>query len=428
VQIATPVLALSLLAGPAAAQKGETVRIAWIDPLSGLMAPRQNQVQQLPVPRRSTSTEQPGGREVRDRHVRQQAEPAETLNALKSAIDQGIRYIIAGQRLGVARRSIDAVNKHNERNPGKEVLYLNYAAVDPDLTNSKCSYWHFRFDADTSMKMEALTTFMKDQQDVKKVYLIDQNYAHGQQVAKYAKEIWRASGPTSQIVGEDLHPLAQVTRLRALRREDQGLGRRHRDHRQLGLRPDAAREGRERGRPQRQVLHLLRGVTRHADRARRRRRGRVFQVAYGTRTCRADPQAGRRVQAKFNDDSTRRHPTPSCDAAEAMAQGEVDRPGQGRRGAGGPARQELQRRRRDAQDRPPAAAGLYISAGRRPSARSVLASRTPATLRAVQTYDAYVASTPTSCQMKRPEVTRRSSRRARASVGAAPRLLAPRPA
>jgi branched-chain amino acid transport system substrate-binding protein len=57
----------------------------------------------------------------------------------------------------------DAVSKHNERNPGKEVIYLNDAAVDPDLTNSKCSYWHFRFDADTSMKMEAMSSFMVDQ-------------------------------------------------------------------------------------------------------------------------------------------------------------------------------------------------------------------------------------------------------------------------
>ena len=51
--------------------------------------------------------------------------------------------------------------KHNERNPGKEIVYLNYSAVDPDLTNSKCNYWHFRFDADTSMKMEAMTSFMR---------------------------------------------------------------------------------------------------------------------------------------------------------------------------------------------------------------------------------------------------------------------------
>ena len=58
--------------------------------------------------------------------------------------------------------------KHNARNPGKEVLFLNYAAVDPDLTNSKCSYWHFRLDADTSMKMEALTTYMKDLPEVKR--------------------------------------------------------------------------------------------------------------------------------------------------------------------------------------------------------------------------------------------------------------------
>jgi branched-chain amino acid transport system substrate-binding protein len=90
------------------------------------------------------------------------------------------------------------------------VVYINYAAVDPDLTNSKCSYWHFRLDADTSMKMEALTTFMKDQADIKKVYLINQNYSHGQQVSKYAKDNLKAKRPDIEIVGDDLHPLAQV--------------------------------------------------------------------------------------------------------------------------------------------------------------------------------------------------------------------------
>ncbi len=75
-------------------------------------------------------------------------------------------------------------------------MFLNYAAVEPDLTNSKCSYWHFRLDADTSMKMEALTTYMKDQPEVKKVYLINQNYSHGHQVSKYAKEMMKpASAP-----------------------------------------------------------------------------------------------------------------------------------------------------------------------------------------------------------------------------------------
>ena len=89
------------------------------------------------------------------------------------------------------------------------MVYLNYAAVDPDLTNSKCSFWHFRFDADTTMKMEALTSFMKDQKDIHKVYILGQNYSHGVQVAKYAKEDLKRKRPDIEIVGEDLHPLAR---------------------------------------------------------------------------------------------------------------------------------------------------------------------------------------------------------------------------
>src|SRR5439155_23095155 len=60
------------------------------------------------------------------------------------------------------------------------------------------------------MKMEALTAFIKDQKDVHKVYLINQNYAHGQQVSRFAKELLARKRPDVQIVGEDLHPLAQV--------------------------------------------------------------------------------------------------------------------------------------------------------------------------------------------------------------------------
>ena len=102
------------------------------------------------------------------------------------------------------------MEKHNARNPGKEVVYLNYAAVDPALTNEKCSYWHYRLDADTSMKMEALTSFMKDQPNVKKVYLINQNYSHGQQVSKYFKDAIKLKRPDVEIVGDDLHPIGQV--------------------------------------------------------------------------------------------------------------------------------------------------------------------------------------------------------------------------
>ncbi|MNN10999.1 Leucine-, isoleucine-, valine-, threonine-, and alanine-binding protein precursor [compost metagenome] len=136
--------------------------------------------------------------------------PQESLTILKQAIDQNIRYIVQGNGSSVGLALQDAVAKHNERNPGKEIVYLNYAAVDPDMTNAKCNYWHFRLDANSDMKMEALTTFLAKDPNVKKVYLINQNYSFGHQVAKAAKDYLKRKRPDIQIVGDDLHPLAQV--------------------------------------------------------------------------------------------------------------------------------------------------------------------------------------------------------------------------
>ena len=202
---------LALTCGMAFAQKGETVKVAWIDALTGMTAATgQNQLKSFQFLAEQFNKSNPAGVKFEIVSFDNKLSPQETVNALQSAVDQGIRYVFQGTGTGPATAIIDFLNKHNERNPGKEVVFLNYAAVDPDLTNSKCSYWHFRLDADTSMKMEALTTFMKDQKDVKKVYLINQNYAHGQQVSKFGKELIKRKRPDIEIVGDDLHPLAQV--------------------------------------------------------------------------------------------------------------------------------------------------------------------------------------------------------------------------
>ena len=198
-------------ASGAFAQKGETVKIAWLDPLSGLMAAvGTNQLKTWQYVAEEFNKKNASGVKFEIIGIDNKLSPQETSSALRSAMDQGARYVVQGNGSGPALAIIDALDKHNARNPGKEVLYLNYAAVDPDLTNSKCSSWHFRQDADTSMKMEARTTFMKDHPEVKKVYLINQNYAHGHQVSKYAKDMLKRKRPDVEIVGDDFAPLAQV--------------------------------------------------------------------------------------------------------------------------------------------------------------------------------------------------------------------------
>ena len=118
--------------------------------------------------------------------------------------------MVQGNGSGAALALSDAIDKHNERNPSQAIVFLNYAAVDPDLTNSKCSFWHFRFDANTDMKMEALTAYIKDRPEVKNVFLINQNYSHGHQVSRVAKELLARKRPDIKVVGDELHPLGQV--------------------------------------------------------------------------------------------------------------------------------------------------------------------------------------------------------------------------
>jgi branched-chain amino acid transport system substrate-binding protein len=207
------VAALSVAAAFASpAALADTVRIALIETLSGPFAPiGNNQFNSYRMFAEMAKKQKwAGEHDIEFVGFDNKGSPQESLTQLKAAIDQGFRYIAQGNSSGVALALIDAINKHNDRNPGKEVVFLNHSAIDPDLTNSRCSFWHFRFDANGDMKMEALTTYMAKDQNIKKVYIIGQNYSHGHQVARAAKEYLKRKRPDIQIVGEDLHPIAQV--------------------------------------------------------------------------------------------------------------------------------------------------------------------------------------------------------------------------
>ncbi len=134
----------------------------------------------------------------------------EALSALKSAIDDGAQVILQGNSSANAAALIDAIKQHNEREPAKRVLFLNYSAVDPILTNEKCSFWHFRFDAHADMRMTALMQVLREDKKVKSVYLIGQDYSFGQAVLREAKRQLADKRPDVKVVGDELHPMGRV--------------------------------------------------------------------------------------------------------------------------------------------------------------------------------------------------------------------------
>jgi branched-chain amino acid transport system substrate-binding protein len=134
----------------------------------------------------------------------------EALTSLRSAIDAGAQYILQGNSSANASALIDAIQKHNDREPNKRVVFLNYAAVDPALTQEKCNFWHFRFDAHADMRMTALMQVLKQDTKLKSVYLIGQDYSFGQSVLKEAKQQLEKLRPDVQILAEELHPMGRV--------------------------------------------------------------------------------------------------------------------------------------------------------------------------------------------------------------------------
>ena len=204
---------LALAAFATAAQAQGTLKIAYIDPLSGGAASAGilGEKHFNYFIDKINAAGGVNGQKLEVVSFDSKVNPQESLIVLKKVFDDGIRYVAQGNGSLVAHAITDAVLKYNERNPGKEVVYFNYAAVDPALTNEKCNFWHFRFDADADMKMEALTNFMAKQKNIKKVYLINQDYSFGKAVAAAANKMLKAKRPDIQIVGDELHPLQKVT-------------------------------------------------------------------------------------------------------------------------------------------------------------------------------------------------------------------------
>ncbi|WP_418953533.1 branched-chain amino acid ABC transporter substrate-binding protein [Zeimonas sediminis] len=134
----------------------------------------------------------------------------EALVMLRRAADLRIPFVLQGNSSTVAGALVEALERHNEREPGNRMLLLNYSAVDPVLTNERCSFWHFRFDAHAGMRMRALVDALAGNSRVRRVYLLNQDYSFGRQVARLAREMIAERRPDIEFVGDELHPLGRI--------------------------------------------------------------------------------------------------------------------------------------------------------------------------------------------------------------------------
>ena len=192
----------------------QSIKIGYIDPLSGggaTIGEHGLKHLQFLVDTINAKGGVIGGQKLEVVAYDNKASPQESLVQVQKAIDAGVRFITQGNSSGAAIAISEFVAKFNERNPGKEILYFNYAAVDPALTNEKCSYWHFRWDANSDIKMAALTNFMKERKEIKKVYIIGQDYSFGHAVRAAAVAMLKQKRPDIQVVGDELHPILKIT-------------------------------------------------------------------------------------------------------------------------------------------------------------------------------------------------------------------------
>ncbi len=201
------IISIAFLFLSSSAFSKDTIKIAMIEPMSGpLAAIGLDLIEGLEffAERINKAGGVLGGRHLEVVAYDNQMIAEKTIQQLRKVIDEDIRYVTQGVGSNHALNIIQTLKKYNKRNPGKEVMFLNHSAVTTSFTNELCDFYHFRFDANVDMKVAGLVTQMANDPDVKKVYLLNQNYAYGQSFQAAAQRLLAERAPHIEIVGDEL--------------------------------------------------------------------------------------------------------------------------------------------------------------------------------------------------------------------------------
>ncbi len=138
-----------------------------------------------------------------------QGGPAGAADKVKAAIADGAHMIVQGAASSVAGQITEDVRKHNLRNPGKEVVFLNVGGEANEFVGEKCHYFHVRFSPYATLRMKALMGVMRAEKVMgDEVFAMNQNYSWGQDIEKATIEYGPSMG--YKVVDKVLHDLNKV--------------------------------------------------------------------------------------------------------------------------------------------------------------------------------------------------------------------------
>jgi branched-chain amino acid transport system substrate-binding protein len=138
-----------------------------------------------------------------------QGGPAGAADKLKAAIADGVHLVVQGASSAVGGQITEDVRKHNLRNPGKEIIYVNVGAEALELTGEKCHFHHFRFSGNAEVRTKVLVLAMKQANALgSRVYSINQNYSWGQDMEKAIGDSAQLGG--YQLVEKTLHDVNKI--------------------------------------------------------------------------------------------------------------------------------------------------------------------------------------------------------------------------
>ena len=201
-------LSIGIAIRPALAQN--TIKVAYVDPLSGPFASGGDEFLKVfgYILAKINADGGALGKKFEIVPFDDKLQPAEALIALKTITDQNIPFVMQCTGSNVGAALVDGVSKHNARNPDNRILYLNCGALATELTNEQCDFWQFRFTG--NVEMRAVARIKALPKDVTKVYLLNQDYLFGQSIQRDTRKWLAKLRPDIQVVGDELMPFGKV--------------------------------------------------------------------------------------------------------------------------------------------------------------------------------------------------------------------------